>query len=52
MTDSLNLIHYIASFEKSRFSEVPGTLGRCPWGPSEVETDFLFKFIIKDRSIT
>ena len=28
-----------AAFQKSRFSEVSGTLQRCPWGPSEVEME-------------
>ena len=28
-----------AAFQKSRFSEVSGTLQRGPWGPSEVEME-------------
>ena len=33
-----------AAFQKSRFSEVSGTLYRGPWEPGEVETDFFSKF--------
>ena len=34
-----------ASFEKSRFSEAPGTLRRGPWGPSEVKTEKYLKIL-------
>ena len=34
-----------ASFEKSRFSEVWGTLRRGPWGPGEVKIEIFFKIL-------
>ena len=34
-----------AWFEKSRFSEVWGTLWQGPWGPVEVEMEFFFKIL-------
>ena len=35
----------LASFEKSRFWEAPGTLRRGPWGPGEVETEKFLKIL-------
>ena len=36
---------HIASFQKSQFSEVSGTLREGPWGPGEVEMTKFFKIL-------